>query len=115
HPAELRQELLSLRFADDNSPTRSYSLAYGGHVEQPLSKVTPSPSQSASDIAAQLLPGMLASATEYMQEQERKTLLPRPEELPPMSTSNDWQVATFWLIGILVCLVAVVVLSRGFF
>jgi hypothetical protein len=61
------------------------------------------------------LPGMLAPAVEYMQEEEHRVLLPRPEELPPISEGNDWQLAAFWLVGILVCLIVVVVLSRGFF
>ncbi len=115
-PAELRRELLSLHSTGGGPAVRNRSLTYGGYSEQPpMPLSTSSPSQPALDIAAQLLPGMMASATEYMQDQERKTLLPRPEELPPMSMSNDWQMAAFWLVGILVCLVAIVVLSRGFF
>src|SRR5947209_17718298 len=115
-PAELRRELLSLHSTAAGSAVRNRSLTPGGYSEQSaMSLSTWAPSQPAPDIAAQLLPGMMASAAEYLQDQERKTLLPRPEELPPLSTSNDWQMAAFWLVGILVCLVAIVVLSRGFF
>lgn len=115
-PAELRQELLSLDSTGGSPAVGNRSLTYSGSSEQtPMSPSTSVPSQPAPDIAAQLLPGMMASATEYLQEQDRKTLLPRPEELPAMSESNDWQMAAFWLAGILVCLVMVVILSRGFF
>jgi serine/threonine protein kinase len=114
-PAELRQELLSMHSADGSPVASSPSLTYEGHSEQPMSKVTWAPSQPVPDLAAQLLPHILASATGAMQEQERKRLLPRPEELPLMSASNDWQMAVFWLVGILVCLIAIVVWSRGFF
>jgi serine/threonine protein kinase len=115
-PVELCQELLSLHPTGGSPSLRNHPPTYGSYSKQPpISLATAAPSQPAPDIAAQLLPGMLASATEYMQDQDRKTLLPRPEELPLMSESNDWQMAAFWLVGILVCLVAVVVLSRGFF
>lgn len=109
-PAELRQELLTLSSTSSSSTVRSPSLT----SEQPVS-LQPSPPQAGPDIAAQLLPGMLAPAVDYMQEEEHRVLLPRPEELPPISEGNDWRLAALWLVGILVCLIAVVVLSRGFF
>lgn len=113
-PAELRQELLSIPSTTGSHIVKSGSLSYGGQAEQPMSLAS-SPSQPAPDIATQLLPGTLAPATEYTQDQEHRTLLPRPEELSPMSQGNDLQQAAFWLVGLLVCLIAVVVLSRGFF
>jgi hypothetical protein len=42
-------------------------------------------------------------------------LLPRPEELPPLEERNDKLQAAIWLSGILVCLVLVIIISRGFF
>jgi hypothetical protein len=113
-PTELRQDLLALA-STSSTTVRSQPLTSEGLPEQPVSLQPSPPSQSEPDIAAQLLPGMLAPAVEYMQEEEHRVLLPRPEELPPISKGNDWQLAAFWLVGILVCLIVVVVLSRGFF
>jgi serine/threonine protein kinase len=113
-PTELRQDLLALA-STSSTTVRSQPLTSEGLPEQPVSLQPSPPSQSEPDIAAQLLPGMLAPTVEYMQEEEHRVLLPRPEELPPISEGNDWQLAAFWLVGILVCLIVVVVLSRGFF
>jgi hypothetical protein len=115
HPAELQQELLAIPSTSGSSTVRSRPLTSGEHSEQPVSLQPSPPSQSEPDIAAQLLPGMLAPAIEYMQEEEHRVLLPHSEDLPPISEGNDWQLAAFWLVGILVCLIAVVALSRGFF
>ena len=47
--------------------------------------------------------------------EEQKLLLPRPEELPPMQQRNDTLPAALWLVGIIVCLLLIVILTRGFF
>src|SRR5205823_6535924 len=45
--------------------------------------------------------------------EEQKSLLPRPEELPPLEERNNSVHATIWLSAILICLLLLVVLSRG--
>jgi len=67
---------------------------------------------SPGDTLSKVLPSMLSSS--LADEQEQRLLLPRPEELPVMQARNDVQQATFWLVGILICLVIIVIVSRGF-
>jgi hypothetical protein len=47
--------------------------------------------------------------------EEQKLLLPLPEELPPLEAHNDTLHAAIWLGSLLICLILVVVFSRGFF
>lgn len=126
-PAELRQDLLAL-----NSPRNS------GLVSVPLSPPSPplpvttnapntrrpgavlqsssspsSASQSllgAIDNVSKVLPSMMSTG---LIEEDEKSLLPQPEELPPMPVRNDSQIAIFWIIGILLFLIILIVLGRG--
>jgi serine/threonine protein kinase len=111
-PSELRQELLSLRSLNESLLPRSDMLA-GVRTERPVQAQMPQPAQTAPDGVAQILPSILAPAVEVTDEQERKLLLPRPEELPAMKERNDVQDAVFWLVGMVLCLIVIVVLSRG--
>ena len=61
------------------------------------------------------LSGHRHSEGNYDDEEDQKLLLPRPEELPPLEEHNDMLQAAIWLGVILVCLVLVIIFSRGFF
>ena len=65
--------------------------------------------QPATDQVAQALP-LLLNINDDMEEQV--LLLPRPEDLPPMKTSNDTMNAAILLSLILAVLIVVVVLSQ---
>lgn len=107
-PAELRQELLALRSV--NGSVVPVSTMGMRPSESNVSGTLQSPpaSLSGTDSVAQLLPNMLASALE---EDERKLLLPRPDELPVMATGNDKQIAYIWTAAILITLIVVIIFS----
>jgi hypothetical protein len=69
-------------------------------------------SQSVPDSVAQVLPGLLATGLD--DEVEPGLALPKPEDLPPLEQRNDMLQSLIWLVGILVCLIAIVIGSRGF-
>ena len=115
--SELRQDLLAMRSVSGTVSSRNGQLAEPQLVkqEQPTSTqrtnatqpMPPNPNNSLS----QILPSMLASG--IVDDQEKKMLLPRPEELTPIPERNDSQQAMFWLVGILLCLALIVIVSRG--
>ena len=115
-PSELRQDLLTMRSVNSTvtASTASHTEPDIPKIERPISIQLTSTAQSgpSSDGLAQVLPSMLTS--DLFNDQEKRLLLPNPEELPAMQERNDVQQAAFWLIGILVCLVILVILSRGF-
>ncbi|GAC1686095.1 MAG: hypothetical protein PVS3B3_07370 [Ktedonobacteraceae bacterium] len=115
-PSELRRDLLAMRSVNG---TVSASPASRIELEMPLaarpnsiqtSAITQPMSSNAS--SSQMLPSMLTSS--LLDSQEQKLLLPRPEEFPVMQEHNDVQQAAFWLVGILICLVIIVIVSKGF-
>ncbi len=116
-PSELRQDLLAIRSVNSTVSASTLSRTEpefrktepkSNSVQlAPTTQVTPS-----GDGVAQMLPSMLSSS--LFDEQEQRLLLQRPEELPEMPLRNDVQQAAFWLIGILICLIVVVIISRGF-
>ncbi len=97
-PSELRQDLLAMR-----SVSGSLAPGTGQRQEQAATRVP--------DSIAQALQS-LAPAGDF---EERKSLLPRPEELPPLEEKNDWLHATLWLVLILAGLLLITILGRGFF
>lgn len=110
-PSELRQDLLAMRSvsgslvpgnANSVSNMPSFASRDGQRVE--LS------SQRAADSVAQALPMMLNAGLD--DDEERSSLLPRPEELPPMKQGNDTLNAALLLCLILASLVFIVVLSH---
>ena len=114
-PSELRQDLLAMRSVSGTLVPGS-----GQSLEQPLSRVSEGAQrgQNLDPAAAQRLPDSIAQAFQSLipeDDEDRRLLLPRPEELPPLEQRNDSLHATFWLVSILVCLVLVIILSRGFF
>ena len=64
------------------------------------------------------VPNSVAQALQSLapdDDENQRLLLPRPEELPPMEERNNLLRAAFWLGAIAVCLVLVIVFSRGFY
>ncbi|HLI90809.1 MAG TPA: protein kinase [Ktedonobacteraceae bacterium] len=113
-PAELRQELLSMRSVSGSVAQRGAS--FPGTAAQRPAPSMPNPLaqgvQGTPGGVEQLLPGMMASVLDD-EAQERRLLLPAPEDLPPLEPSNDAQISFWWLAGIIVCLILVVAFSRG--
>lgn len=119
-PSELRHDLLGIRSVNGSLAQRSGSLASSQPGLPPLSPQMP-PALSSSQAltnqkvpagVAQVLPNLLSMGIED-DEAEEGLLLPRPEELPPMELRNDTMHSTFWVIGILLCLIIIVVVSRS--
>ncbi len=104
--AELRSDLFAIYSINGSLVERNASVSH----PQSASQVVQTQISSQMDAVAQVLPNMLA--TDFKDDQERKLLLPRPEDLPPIAERNDTQLSLFWLIGILACLTLVVLLSR---
>ena len=113
--SELRQDLLAMRSVSGTLVPGS-----GQHLEQPAihvshgvqsgQKIDQAPAQQVPDSVAQALKSLAS-----VDDEEDQSLLPRPEQLPPFEEHNDILQAAFWLGAILVCLVLVIVFSRGFF
>ena len=117
-PSELRQDLLTMR-----SVNGSLVSGIGQRFDQPVSRVADSrqsvQSQRSEPTSTPQVPDSVAQAFQSLAPtedvEEQKLLLPRPEELPPMEVRNDIMQAALWLSGILVCLILIVIFSRGFF
>ena len=114
HPSELRQDLLAMR-----SVSGSLLATSGQRLEQPARFAAATPAAQAlqtaqriPDSVAAALPMMLAPTEDV---EERARLLPRPEELPPMTEGNDTRNAALWLGFVLLFLVLIVVVGRGLF
>lgn len=118
HPSELRQELLAIRhgakgmFGDFGvasrqetaTPLTQHSSEGKQHIE-----ITPV-STNINDTLAQTLQS-LAPDDDL---DTYKTLLPRPEELPPIPEQNYKLQAGIWIASILVCLLILLIIGRGF-
>ncbi len=102
-PSELRQELLLMRSV-------SSTLVPGGRPVQPPQPAPAPAAQPVADSVAQTFKS-LAVTDDF---EERKLLLPAPEELPPLKASNDTLNAAIWLTLLLISVVIIVVLTRGF-
>lgn len=114
HPSELRQDLLAMR-----SVSGSLLPGSGQQLGQPARFAVATPgaqalqnAQRTPDSVATALPILLAPTEEV---EERVMLLPRPEELPPMTESNDTRNAALWLSLVLISLVLIVIVGRGLF
>jgi serine/threonine protein kinase len=114
HPLELRQDLLGLRSVSGSITPRNETLISASASQrpaQPQSTVSIVSQQEIPDSVAQVLPGLLATGMD--DDDDPSTMLPRPEDLPPMEPRNEQLQSVIWLAGILVCLIAIVILSRG--
>ncbi len=112
-PSELRQDLLAMRSVSGTLVSgNSSNTAFQNNIPSLVSKNgqrIDSPTQRVPDHVAQALP-LLLNSTEDMEDQV--SLLPKPEDLPPMKAANDTMNAVILLSLILVCLIVIVVLSH---
>ena len=114
--SELRQDLLAMRSVSGTLVPGS-----GQHLEQPAIRVSNDVQsvQKIDQASVQHVPDSVAEALKALasadDEEDQKLLLPRPEELPPLEEHNDMLQAAIWLGVILVCLMLVIIFSRGFF
>jgi serine/threonine protein kinase len=112
-PSELRQDLLAMRSVSStlvSNPGQQAEPALKAPVSsdsQPFSFA----SQSVQDTVAQTFQSIAPAET---QVEENKSLVPPPEELPAMSQGNDLMASVIWAGLILVFLIVLVALSRGF-
>jgi serine/threonine protein kinase len=113
-PAELRQELLSMRSVSGSVAQRGGGASFpnAGQHPTPLPNPLAQTTLGAPGGVEQVLTGMMASGFDD-EALDRRLLLPSPEELPPLAPRNDAQISFWWLAVILVCLILVVVFSRG--
>src|SRR5437868_11185418 len=117
-PSELRQDLLAMRSV-------SGTLVHGGAQAQRFEQAPPVSAQPVSrerqrfEPTPQTIPDSVAQTFQSLAPSEeierQKLLLPRPEELPPLTERNDALHAAFWLGGVMICLILIVFLTRGFF
>ncbi len=108
-PSELRQELLAMNSVHGSlapASVKPFSM-------QPMQSQTHHSVQSSMGPIEQFLPSMMSSVIDDFEAQDRQMLLPQPEELAPMVERNDTQIATFWIVGILLLLIVLIVFSRG--
>lgn len=111
HPLELRQDLLGLRSVNGSIASRNETLVNGQASPRPALSPISVTSQPVPDSVAQVLPGLLATGLD--DEDEVGAALPKPEELPPLEQRNDMVPSLVWLVGILICLMAIVIVGRG--
>ena len=112
-PAELRQDLLAMRSVSgtlvsgngSNAAFQQHASSLGSNYGQR----TDIPNQRVPDHIAQALP-LLLNSTEDVEDQV--SLLPKPEDLPPMKAANDTFNAVLLLSFILICLIVIVVLTH---
>ena len=112
--SELKYDLLGVRAVLGIEAARSLPPAGEVNFSQLVQSQAPLPQSASSggfDTVAQMLPTILSSEL-VDEEQDQKMLLPRPEDLPPMAKGNDTVRSILWFVGILVCVIVVVVLSR---
>ncbi len=113
-PSELRQDLLAMRSVSSTLVSNP-----GQRVEPAMRAPVPGEgalpggyaSQSLQDTVAQTFQSILPAEAE---EGESRSLVPRPEELPPISRGNDLLNSVFWVGLILVFLIVLVAIARGF-
>lgn len=117
-PSELRQDLLAMRSVKAALVSRSTQrfeppVSTPSTMDQGQGKLPVEPPQQAS------VPDSLRQAFQSLVPaediDEHKLLLPSPEELPPLQERNHRLDAALWLSGIMICLLLIVFLSRGFF
>jgi serine/threonine protein kinase len=116
-PSELRQDLLALRSVSGSlvSPGNTAAAAQsnaGAASYAPTRPASENPQpQPVRQNQASYMPLPISMASEEV-ETERVSLLPRPEDLPPMKQADDRLSASLWLGAILISLIILVVLSQ---
>ncbi len=116
-PSELRRDLLALRpisgsLVAGNSQRTMQEFRSPLIAHPPTQAALPGvPQRRMPESVAQALPLIMTNPSD---DDDDRLLLPRPEDLPPMQEGHDMLTASIWLVAILICLIALVVVGRGF-
>ena len=105
-PSELFQDLLTIRSVNGSVTQEADETSERANRPTAASNGTVAPAQDRPTRVSQDL-----AEDDVM---ERKLLLPRPEDLPPLSQRNDLQLSLIWLAVIILCLTLIVFMSQGF-
>lgn len=111
HPGELYADLLLLQSSFAAVLRRNSSLLSERRSEPPGHLQQAQLSQTSHAAISQMLPDMLSSDLAH-EASERKSL--RPEEVSPPGGQNDLRKSLLWIAGVVLCLLVVLLLSRGF-
>lgn len=113
-PSELRQDLLAMRSVSGtlvSHPGQRPEPALQPPVSNGREMASSFASQSVQDTVAQTFQSIIPAEAEV---EENRQLIPRPEELPPISQGNDMLSSALWVGLILIFLIVLVVVARGF-
>ena len=113
-PSELRQDLLAMRSVSStlvSSPEERAAPAFRAPVAADRPSAPGFAAQSVQESVAQAFQSLAPTEVDL---QENRTLLARPEELPPISQGNDMLQSALWVGLILVALILLVALAHGF-
>lgn len=118
YPSELRQELLTIRSARSGM-SDIVGIPGNQRIAKPLTSRAPEEKQptqitpastSIDDTVAQIFQSLAPDDD----REKHKTLLPRPEQLPPISEQHYTMQASIWVSSIVICLLILVIMGRGF-
>ncbi|WP_112429280.1 protein kinase domain-containing protein [Thermogemmatispora tikiterensis] len=115
HPAQLRQALTERTTQPEAPAPVAESLAVSS---QPVvSELRPPATEPLADASEDSLQGhpLLQSLAPPDLLQSEESLLPAPEELPPLPDSNDYQRLLLWGITLFLSLALTIALARGWF
>ena len=116
-PSELRQDLLAMRSVSGTLVSGSNGNGPGSRIAGATISATNLKNGQHSQYASPPVPETFAESlpikmTTAVDDDEEKTLLPRPEDLPPMRAGNDKFNATVWLGLIIVALIVITMISQ---
>ena len=119
-PSELRQDLLAMRSVSGTLVAGSSrggagsggAIHLGPTMDARNGQRTPYAAQRVPDTVAEALPILLDPTV--VNDEDEESLLPRPEDLPPMKESNDILNASALLGLILVALIVIAVISQTY-
>lgn len=111
-PSELRHDLLAMRSVSGSLVSDEVRSSF------PAARATRNQPMSAVDIATQEafkpVAQSLQSIVPVEDDENKKNLLPKPEELPPVPMSNIQLSTGIWLGIILLGIIILIAVSRGF-
>jgi len=109
-PSELRQDLLAMRSV-------SGSLVDGGRQQSAQANQRNASYQTPVEIARPQVADSVAKALQSLapveEFDERRTLLPRPEELSPLAEKNDTLYSAIWIALVIIALIVLLAFARG--
>lgn len=106
-PSELVHDLTA-RPSVSGSLASNHGMIEPSSLQSQITKTEPSTLATNNNSAAQALPMLLTPVEDV---EERALLLPKPEELQPLSEGDDRRNAAIWLGILLVCMIIIVIAS----